>query len=517
MTTHTPAWQNLLHIFARHFPQRIALLAMLAGALNTLAFAPFGFWPLAILSPLALYWLLRDLDVRAAAWRGFAYGFGFWLSGVSWVYVSIHVYGYTPVAMAVLITLLFAAFLSVIFFSWWTAIYAHLSQGALNPGLFVALWLLGEWTRSWLFTGFPWLYQGYAFIDTPLAGFAPLGGVLLLSASVLLIAVLAVTVVRDTKRNRWLALGVVLALIGSGELLRQWHWTTPVGKPATVSLVQGNIPQDMKWLTEMQQPTLDIYTHLSKNEWNRDLVIWPESAIPKFLFEAEDFVDQQATLAAAGGSTFITGIPFVYQRNDGQYVFHNSVLATHTPGTRSLYHKVNLVPFGEVVPFASVLRAIAPFFALKGIPLEGFEPGPQGQPPLTAGAHRLAPFLCYEIVYPEYVRRHAAAADMLLTVSNDAWFGASHGPVQHFQIARMRALETGRWLLRDTNTGITAIINDQGQVVAQAPRFARTVLRGDVQGMQGSTPYMLVGQWPVLLLISVIVGFAWRRRRQQTH
>lgn len=495
----------------RLLPQRANLIALLAGAINTLAFAPFNAWPLAVLSPLALYLLLRGLDARGAAWRGFWYGFGFWLSGVSWVYISIHTYGYTPVGMAVFLTLAFAALLSVLFFAWWTAIYACFARGTLRPLLFVALWVLAEWTRSWLLTGFPWLYQGYAFIDTPLAGYAPLGGVLLLSAAVLAIAVLALDLAQGTKRARLIAGVSIVALIGGGALLKILRWTEPIGAPATVSLVQGNIPQDIKWLREMQQPTIDIYTDLSRDEWGRDLVIWPESAIPKFFHEAQDTLDAAGRRAADTGSTFITGIPYVYQRGNA-YIFHNTVLAMRAPQSYAMYHKVNLVPFGEVVPFAPLLRQIAPFFSLEGIPLEGFQAGFDGQPPLPAGNHRLATYLCYEIVYPDYVRRHAVDADILLTVSNDGWFGDSHGPKQHFQIARMRALETGRWLLRDTNTGITAIIDPQGKVVAQAEPFARTVLRGDVQGMQGSTPFMVVGQWPVLGAIALVLALTWRRR-----
>ncbi|MFZ5724643.1 MAG: apolipoprotein N-acyltransferase [Pseudomonadota bacterium] len=493
-------------------PARGSLLAVLAGGLNTLAFAPFGLWPLAVLSPLALYLLLRGLDVRTAFRRGFAYGFGFWLAGVSWVYVSIHVYGYTPVGMAVFLTLAFAALLALLFFAWWTALYAYLARGVLRPLPFVALWVLAEWVRSWLFTGFPWLYQGYAFIDTPLAGYAPTGGVLLLSAVVLAIAVLAADLAQGTRRARVVAALAIAGLVAGGALLGTLRWTEPAGRPLTVSLVQGNIPQDQKWLREMQQPTIDIYTGLTKDEWGRDIVIWPEAAIPKFMHEAWPVLESQAQLAAAGGSTFITGIPYVYQRNR-EYVFHNTVLAMRGPESFAMYHKANLVPFGEVVPFAPLLRAIAPFFSLQGIPLEGFTSGPDGQAPLPAKGHRLATFLCYEIVYADYVRRHAAAADVLLTLSNDAWFGSSHGPRQHFQIARMRALETGRWLVRDTNTGITAIVDDRGRVVARAEPFTRTVLRGEVQPMQGRTPFMITGEWPVLFGIAAVLAAAWRRRR----
>lgn len=493
-------------------PQRLELAALLAGAVNTFAFAPFGAWPLAVLSPLALYWLLRGLDACAAARRGFWYGFGFWLAGVCWVYVSIHVYGYTPVAMAVFLTVAFAVLLATMFFAWWTALYAWLARGALRPWLFVALWVLAEWVRSWLFTGFPWLYQGYAFIDTPLANYAPLGGVLLVNVVVLAIAVSLVDVARGTQRARWIGVATIAALVAAGALLGLVRWTQPAAdRPLTVSMAQGNIPQDMKWLLEMQQPTIDIYAQLSKDEWDRDLVIWPESAIPKFLHEAWPTLEAQGRLAATGGSTFVTGIPYVYQQNNA-YVFHNTVLSLDGKREPAMYHKVHLVPFGEVVPFASVLRAIAPFFSLEGIPLQGFAAGADDQPPLPAGKHRLATFLCYEIVYADYVRQQAAAADILLTVSNDAWFGTSHGPHQHFQIARMRALETGRWLLRDTNTGTTGIVDDRGRVVAQAEPFTRTVLRGEVMPMQGATPFMVLGEWPVLIGIFALLALAFRRR-----
>lgn len=497
----------------RWLPTRGSLLATVAGALNTLAFAPYSFWPLAILSPLALYLLLRGLDARAAFRRGFAYGFGFWLSGVCWVYVSIHVYGYTPVPMAITLTLLFAAMLSLIFFAWWTSLYAHLTRSVLRPGLFVALWVLAEWVRSWLFTGFPWLYQGYAFIDTPLAAYAPVGGVLLVSTLSVGIAVLLADIFLGTRRARLLALGIVAAITAGGFALAPVTWTTASGPARTVSMVQGNVPQDMKWLREMQQPTIDIYRGLTAGEWGRDLIIWPESAIPLFVHEALPLVDELRAQAHESGSGFITGMPYLYRRND-ELVYHNSVLSL---GDRevAMYHKVHLVPFGEVVPFAPLLRAIAPFFSLTGIPLEGFTPGFDRQPPLPAAGMRLATFLCYEIVYADYVRQQAVTADVLLTVSNDGWFGDSHGPHQHFEIARMRSLETGRWLLRDTNTGITGIIDPRGRVTARAAQFERTVLRGDVTPMQGMTPFMRWGEWPVLLVAMMVLAVRWRKRRQQ--
>lgn len=503
-----------LHSF---LPGRSGLLAAAAGAINTLAFAPFDLWPLAILSPLALYLLLRGLDARTAFSRGFAYGFGFWLAGVSWVFVSIHVYGYTPLPMALLLTLAFAALLSLLFFAWWTALYAWLARSVLRPVLFVALWLLGEWVRSWLFTGFPWLYQGYALIDTPLAGFAPLGGVLLVSTVTLVCAVLLADLLAGTRRARLRAGAGIALAFAAGWLLTLPQWTTPEpgadGRttPVSVSLLQGNIPQDMKWLSEMQEPTIAIYQELSASEWGRDLVVWPESAVPKFVHEAWPLVDSLRERADASGSGFITGMPYAYLQ-DGVPVYHNSVLALGGPRGLTMYHKVHLVPFGEVVPFADVLRAIAPFFSLQGIPLQGFNPGADAQPPLTAGGHQYAPFLCYEIVYADYVRRQAAAADVLLTISNDAWFGASHGPRQHFQIARMRAIETGRWLLRGTNTGVTGIIDPHGRVTAQAEPFTRTVLRGEVLPMQGNTPFMVVGEWPVLGALALVLLLAWRRR-----
>lgn len=492
-------------------PGPVSLLAALAGAANTLAFAPFGYWPLAILSPLALYLLLRNLDARTAFARGTWFGFGFWLAGVSWVYVSIHVYGYTPIGVAVFLTLLFALFLALIFFAWWTALYAYLARGVLRPALFVALWVLAEWVRSWLFTGFPWLYQGYAFIDTPLAGWAPTGGVLLVSALVVGIAVLCVDIVRGTQRARIIAVCAILAIVAGGWALAQARWTTPFGKSLTLSLVQGNIPQDQKWLQEMQQPTIDIYNNLTEPEWGRDLIVWPEAAVPMYVHEAWELLDALQLRAQATHSTLITGMPHV-ERNDGAYVFHNSVLSLGA--APAIYHKVNLVPFGEFVPLAPFFRAIAPFFNMPQVPLEGFSPGDDAQPPLRAGNARLAAFLCYEIVYADYVRRHAVNADVLLTVSNDAWFGTSHMPHQHFEIARMRALETGRYLVRGTNTGITGIIGPQGKVVSAAPQFTRTVLRGEVTAMHGATPFMIVGAWPVLGAGLLVVLRAWRRRRQ---
>lgn len=496
----------------RLLPARASLYALLAGAANTLAFAPFDIWPLAVASPLALYVLLRGLSARAAFGRGFAYGTGFWLAGVSWVIVSIHVYGYTPLPMAALLTLLFALMLALLFFAWWTALYAWLGRGAARPLLFVTLWVLAEWVRSWLLSGFPWLYQGYAFLDTPLAALAPLGGVLLVSAAAVGSAVLLVDLARGTAPQRRLAVALFAVLLPGCWLLDGVSWTKPADAPRTVSLVQGNIPQDLKWLREMQQPTIDIYVQLSDSEWGRDLIVWPESAIPLYAHQAADTLTALETRARAAGSGLVLGIPTVQQSDWAPPVFHNSVLSLTPEPT--WYHKRKLVPFGEFVPLAGLFRAIAPFFSLPMMPLDGFSPGAEDQLPLPAAGMALETLICYEVVYPALVREQAVRSNVLLTVSNDAWFGESHGPRQHMQIARMRALENGRWLLRATNTGVTAIVDDQGDVVASLPQFRREVLRGEVVPMTGSTPWMTAGNTPLLgVLGAVLVAAAWRRRR----
>ncbi|HNP03179.1 MAG TPA: apolipoprotein N-acyltransferase, partial [Agitococcus sp.] len=280
----------------------------------------------------------------------------------------------------------------------------------------------------------------------------------------------------------------------------------------SVSIVQGNIPQDVKWQMEWRDKTLAIYEQLSKSEWGQDVVIWPEAAIPMFQYEANDFLIKINNTATATNTAFVTGIPYADLENinkQGIPPFYNSIAALGAGN--GLYFKQRLVPFGEYVPFESWLRGVLPFFNLE---MSSFSAGNPQQSSLIVKDYKLAAAICYEIAYPEITRRNAEKADFITTLSNDGWFGTSTGPHQHLQMVQMRALETGKWIIRATNTGISGFISPKGTIVKKAPQFKRTVLRGHVYPVKGQTPFSRLGNWPILIFcFGILIISFWRCRR----
>lgn len=493
-------------------PSLAYTLALVAGLLYPLGFAPLGLWPLTLLSIAGLLLLLQRRPASESFWLGWWYGFGSYGVGVSWVYVSIHFYGHTPLALAVLMTAIFAAGLALL-----PALLSKCYRMILNRRwawlLFPSLWVLFDWVKTWLLSGFPWLFPGYALIDTPLQYVAPIAGVFAVSWLSVFSATMLAGCWGHWKNWRYMtATGFALTAGWVGCLcLGQIHWTQPLkSQPIQVAMVQGNIPQEQKWDPNERENILATYVEASDLQWGADLIIWPEAAFPVFYQDAQALISQLDARGKASDTAFVSGAPF-WEYRAGQFDYYNTVFAAGAGS--GFYHKQVLVPFGEYVPLEGLLRGLMPFFDL---PMSSFTPGDKEQPPLQVGSHTLAPFICYEIVYPELVRRLGARADLLLTISNDAWFGRSWGPHQHFEIARMRALELGKYLLRGTNTGITAIINPDGDVISRLPQFEVGILRGAVYPMAGSTPFSKVGSWPVLLfsLLLVLLRVVAQRRHQ---
>lgn len=484
------------------------VLALLAGAVLPLAFAPYGWWWVAFLSPALLYGLLHRQSVRQALLLGELYGFGLWAVGAFWLYTSIHTYGDTPAPLA-LAMIGFVAAVMGLFTAASCALQQRFSAG--SPLGFAGWWVLAEWCKTWMFTGFPWLLAGYGLTGRWLDGYAPVGGVLLVSLVVVLCAALLVQTV--LQRNwRWSI--PALALLGLGLLLAPIQWTTrKPTPPLSVSLIQGNIPQDLKWLTEYRQRTLEIYAGLSATEWGRDLVVWPESSIPVFQTDVPQFLEGMDRTARLFGSVWVTGIPWQsldeYRAGQDDYPpFYNAIMARGAGGS-GLYKKQRLVPFGEYIPLEGALKWVLPNLK-RNMQVSSFSPGPATQPPLQVKGHRLAAAICYEVAYPNLTRRNARDSDFLVTLSNDAWFGTSDGPLQHLQMVQMRSRETGRWFIRATNTGVTAFIDDRGRLVHQLVRFRPGVLRGELPAMTGVTPYMRWGDTLVLLLTgTLLLAGAW--------
>lgn len=485
--------------------------ALLAGAALPAALAPLSFWPLAILCPAALLALLGQLSPRAAMLRGWCFGAGMFGTGASWVYVSIHDYGAAPIPVAALLTLLFCLGLALLpaIGCWAWARWVRARPGGTLFG-FPAVWVLGEWCRVWLLSGFPWLYIGYSQIDGPLAGWAPITGVFGVSLILCFSSATLVLVLRRSPGAAAAALSCALLWV-AGPALARIAWVEPLGPEIPVAMVQGNIPQLLKWEAGHLDRTLAIYSGMSEALWGTAVVVWPESAVPAYFDLITDFLGEQATRAAASGSTLILGIP---TRNAtdadrrGYDAFNSLVVLGADSG---IYHKRHLVPFGEYVPLESWLRGLIAFFDL---PMSSFSSGPALQPSLAVQGLRVAPFICYEIVYPDLVRSALPQADLLLTVSNDTWFGASAGPLQHLQMARMRALENGRALIRATNNGVSALIDHRGQVSVHGAQFTREVIRGSVQPTRGLTPFARWGSWPALTLAALLIVLVrWRQPR----
>ena len=486
---------------AQSLPRRQAwTLALVAGGLVTLSFAPFDLWPTAIVGCALLAYLTAGCTPRQALLRGWLFGLGLFGTGASWVYVSIHVYGNASPLLAASLTLLFCAGLALLHAAqaWIYVRFIRMLPGGMLLG-FAALWVLFEWLRSWLLTGFPWLYLGYAHIDTWLAGWAPILGVYGLSFAVAFSASCLFLAWRSRQTATLVSYGGLLATLwGGGLLLKPIEWVAAASPlPLSVALYQPNIPLERKWDRRAYRAILDQYERSIRPMFAQDIIVWPESAIPRLYDSARGFLDPIARRANVTDTALVTGIP----TRDAAGRVYNSIVALGLGSGR--YDKQRLVPFGEYVPLERWLRGLIDFFDL---PMSSFSSGGADQGPLQAGNHRLAPLICYEIVYPDLAARSARRAEMLVTISNDSWFGRSIGPLQHLQMARMRALENGRYLLRGTNNGVTAIIDHRGTVVARSEQFVETTVVGDAEVMLGHTPFTSFGSRPILIALVVLLA-----------
>ncbi|GHE21479.1 apolipoprotein N-acyltransferase [Halomonas urumqiensis] len=485
--------------FTRLPPALGCLIALVAGGFTTLTASPFELWWLGPLAVAMVFYGIHQLTPGQAALRGWCYGVGLFGSGASWVYVSIHDYGYTGVPLALLLTSLFVAGLALfIALTFW--LYRALCGPRLAAFSFAGAWVLGEWLRTWLFTGFPWLLLGTAHVDSPLANWAPVGGVYLLS----LITALSGTLGVQLLARRWWA-AAPLAALWLAPLALNHAWTTPDDRPVRVALLQGNLPQLIKWTPEGQRIAANTYSQLTLEQPDDiDLVIWPEAALPMFEEDAQPILERvQANLDPQ--TALLTGI----LQRDGRGLYYNSVIGLGN--AEGEYRKQHLVPFGEYLPLETLLAGTIAFFDL---PMPAMTPGPEDQAPIKAAGLRIGNAICYEIIYADLVAQRARGADLLMTISNDTWFGASIGPLQHLQMARLRALENGRYLVRATSNGVTVIVDPRGRVIERAPQFETASISGEVHAMQGLTPFTRTGSWPAWVLAALLVLPGLRLRRE---
>jgi apolipoprotein N-acyltransferase len=465
-----------------------SLLAAVLGAITVFGFAPFELFPLPILTLALLFRLWQNASPRGAAWLGFCWGLGFFLAGVSWVYVSLHDVGGMAAPIALAATMLFCAYLAL-----FPALAGYLACRLASADfwksafLMAGAWTVTEWLRGWLFTGFPWLALGYSQTPpSPLAGYAAVLGSYGIAFLVALIA--ALLSLNWRRKSVWLA---IMVMLGVGGLLRGMDWTQPAGKPVAVSLLQGNIPQSLKWVPERLPLSIDTYIELAQKH-PAALTILPETSIPLFY----DELPRDVLKALTHHGDVLLGIAI--RHREGSYV--NGAVAIAPDHVQS-YAKQHLVPFGEYIP-----PGFSWFFDFVRIPMADFSAGPRDQPPLEIAGQpgvKIMPNICYEDLFGEEIIRALPQATLLVNLSNTAWFGDSLAQPQHLQIARLRAMETGRTMLRSTNTGITAAIAPDGRVLGQLPAFTAGALRVEAQGFSGMTPF---ARWGNALALLIAIG-----------
>ncbi len=487
-----------------------SFLALAAGAFavpafSTQEFFPLEFFPLSIFALAILFWLWQSANntvkKREAAWLGFYFGLGLFGAGIGWIYIALHEYGGMSPLLAFLATALFAAFLAL-----FPALVGY-AQAKFSAPMWVrltlilpALWVLLEWLRGLIFTGFPWLAMGYSQVSaySPLAGYAPVLGVYGVSLMMAISAGLLVLL----WQSRWTQQGKIsvagLALLwGSGAMLHSIEWTQAEGAPVQVALLQGNIPQHLKFREDSLVNTLETYRRLVLQSEAR-LIILPETAIPLLRQNMpQHYLAILREHAQKNGGDILMG---GFEKEAGQY--YNSVFSVGTAKSQS-YRKNHLVPFGEFIPLRPALGWL--INGVLNIPMSDLARGGARQPVFHVAGQRVAVDICYEDVFGEEIIRYLPEATLLVNVTNDAWYGKSNAAMQHNQIAQMRALESGRMMLRATNTGVTSIIRRDGTVQAMLPQHEEGVLTGQVQGYAGSTPYVRWGNVAVMILIAMML------------
>lgn len=494
---------NLSHLSRRNG------LACLLGGISVLGYAPFYLYPITILALAGLFWLWQCADgPRTAAWTGFWFGLGLFGAGVSWIYVSLHDFGGMPLLAAAFATLAFCAFLALFpaLVGWLAARFPASVRLVALP----ALWVLVEWVRGWIFTGFPWLALGYSQVPhSPLAGVAPLFGIYGASLAGATCATIIAAYVGKHVSKIFLLLSLAAFWL-AGSALKHIEWSIPAGAPTSFSLLQGNIAQDMKWREEEFRHTLETYLTLTRSSHAR-LIVLPEMALPVLPEDVPvDFFRALADQARQNGGDILVGYP---ERKiiPGGILYYNTMASLGTTPSQA-YRKSHLVPFGEFIPFKPLIGWVYRDFL--HIPLADQAPGSAIQHPLKIAGQQVAVNICYEDAFGEEVIRQLPEATLLVNVSNDAWYGNSLAAHQHMQMSQARALETARMVLRSTNTGATAMIDREGRVLKEAPHFTFFSLDGEVQGYSGATPYVRWGNIPVVALIFLLIGVLWGRKKK---
>ena len=496
------------------------LLAFALGALSVLGFAPFYIFPIPIFAIAGLCYFWAKVSTPAGAWLlGFSYGLGLYCVGIYWIYISLHDFGGMPWWFAGFSTFCLCAFMAL-----FVGLVGYFGKklGTKNMDwLWLSvpvLWGLSDWIRSWIFTGFPWLTMGYSQVpQSPLAGYMPLVGVYGVSVITVFVAALVGYWLANSlqspiwKRNSVAALTLIVV---GGFILKAVEWTTPIGAPTKVALIQGNIAQDTKWSPESAQSTINQYLDMAKASTAK-LIILPETALPVLSSQLDPSITVALTAHAKqnNGDIIVGMVEYNEATSNAPSEYFNSALSFGSAPTQ-VYSKNHLVPFGEFIPLKQVFGWI--YRDYLHMPLSDLSRGGVNQKPMRLVNQKVAVNICYEDVFGEEIIRQLPAATLLINISNDAWYGQSYAAYQHMQFSQARALETGRMMLRATNTGATAAIDNHGYVLAHLPHFTKATLNVMAQGYTGSTPYIVWGNWPfIVFCFSVLAYLLWRKRRSQ--
>lgn len=471
------------------------LLAIIAGGLVPFAFQPFGFYFLIFISLSTLFYLCYKTDSAKECFiSGYLFGLSMFGIGVSWLHISINLFGGMHIIGAWFFTFLLIAFISL-----YPALCVYLANRFFKKHALLvlpALWLISEWARGWIFSGFPWLNIGTSQTDSPLVNFAAVIGDYGISFVVCVITILIVSLFISNLKTKVISSSIIVCIFLVSLLLENINWTETTGKELNVALIQGAIPQEIKWRREFRDKTYEIYSSLSQPYWSLDLIIWPETAIPSYYHTASDFIDRISDKRQNANAYFMSGLVKKDLTSDKYF---NSILLMD--GAHRFYNKHHLVPFGEYLPLKSILDR---FLRFLQIPMSDFSAGKFENKVLETDKAIFGMSICYEDAYGKEIRQALPDANILINVSNDAWFGDSFAPHQHLQIARMRAIENGRYLLRATNTGISAIIDNKGKIIAKSPQFKPHALNAEAKLFNGATPFSQYGN-TFILTISVII------------
>lgn len=482
------------------------LIPYVLGAIAVLGFAPYYIFPTTLLAITGFCYLWHQTNsANAAFWLGFQFGLGLFILGIYWIYISLHDFGGMPWWFAGFCTFCLCAFMAL-----FSGLVAWLAKKLGSP-LFTlpVFWGLSDWVRSWIFTGFPWLSIGYSQVPySPLAGYLPVIGVYGVSViTVFMAGLIAFWFTKPSLTFKRYSIITIVLIIVVGNVLKIVPWTMPIGKQISVALMQGNIPQEVKWSPENALNTIKQYLAMIQSS-KAELTVLPETALPVIASQLDQKVKDAIT--AQGKQNRGNVIVGMVEYNEATEAYFNSAFSYGSNPTQS-YSKNHLVPFGEFIPLKQVFGWI--YRDWLNMPLSDLSRGGTQQKPMQLSNQKVAVNICYEDVFGEEIIRQLPEATLLVNISNDAWYGKSFAADQHMQFSQARALETGRMMLRATNTGATAIIDQQGYVLAHAPHDEETMLTGNAQGYTGTTPYVRFGNWPFILFCFAVIAFLITRKR----